>query len=113
MKSFLTMLIDEDLAGGAFVGGSAFIGGGIFTGGGTFFGGGAFIGGGRGDSYFSLVSEGMNSVTTLGSAAGGGLHSGSGKFAQGFSSESLGEKVDYHLRRECEASPSSWGWRAS
>ena len=91
-KSFLTTLTDD---GGAFVGGCAFIGGGTFTGGGILIMGGAFIaGGGSGGTYFSLGSGGMNSVTTLGGAAGGGLHSGSGRFAQGFSSKSLYEKVD-------------------
>ena len=109
-KSFLTMLADDGgafVGGGAFIGGGtftgggilimggAFIGGGIFTGGGILIMGGAFIGGGGGGGmYFSLGSGGMNSVTTLGGAAGGGLHSGSWRFAQGFSSESLGEKVE-------------------
>ena len=53
--------------------------------------GGAFVGGG---SNCSVGSGGMKLSTARGGAAGGGLHSGSGRFAQGFSSESLGENVE-------------------
>ena len=91
-KSFWTTLTDEGLVGGVFIGGSAFVGGGIFTGGGAFVGEGAFIDGGCGGCHGSLGGGGMNSSSALGGAAGGGVHAG--KFAQGFSSESLDEKVE-------------------
>ena len=51
----------------------------------------AFVGGG---SNFFVGSGGMKLSTARGGAAGGGLHSGSGRFAQGFSSKSLGENVE-------------------
>ena len=53
--------------------------------------GGAFVGS---SSNCSVGSGGMKLSTARGGAAGGGLHSGSGRFAQGFSSESLGENVE-------------------
>ena len=53
--------------------------------------GGALVGGG---SNFSVGSGGMKLSTARGGAAGGGLHSGSGRFAQGFSSKSLGKNVE-------------------
>ena len=77
--------------------------------GGAFVGGGAFGGGGGGGCHGSVGPGGMKSpaLTTRGGAAGGGTHGAgsvdiiggsggahAGKFAHGFSSESLGEKVE-------------------
>ena len=80
-KSFMTMFTD---VGCAFVMVRAFIGGGTFNADGILTMGGAFVGGGGvGGTYFSLGSGGVN----LGGSVDGGLHPGSGRFAQGFSSE--------------------------
>ena len=72
--------------------------GGAFVGGGALYGGGAFVGGGS--TNFSFGSGGTKLSAARGGAAGGGLHSGSGRFAQGFSSESLGENVELLLNSD-------------